>query len=113
MRRDGLGSGFAAYALWGLFPLYFALFARSDALEVVAYRALWSFVFCLLLLAALRRLDGLLRIWRDRRMRLTLPVAGVLIATNWSLYVYGVNTGRTLDAALGYFINPLAVTALG
>lgn len=103
----------AAYLLWGLFPLYFLLFARSGAFEVVAHRALWSLVFCLILLTALRRLGDLRDIWRDRRVAAYLAAAGLLIAVNWTTYVYGVSTGRTLDAALGYFINPLAVALLG
>ncbi len=111
--NTGLISGITAYALWGLFPLYFVLFARSGAIEVVAYRALWSLVFCLLLLAVTRSLGQLRAILRDRRSALVLGVAGLLIAINWTTYVYGVATGRTLDAALGYFINPLAVTLLG
>jgi len=111
--NTGLISGITAYALWGLFPLYFVLFARSGAFEVVAYRALWSLVFCLLLLAVTRSLGQLRAILRDRRSALVLGVAGLLIAINWTTYVYGVATGRTLDAALGYFINPLAVTLLG
>lgn len=113
MRQPGLASGIAAYLLWGLFPLYFLLFVRSGAFEVVAYRALWSLAFCLLLLAALRQFGELRRIWRDRRIALSLGVAGLLIAANWTIYVYGVTNGRTLDAALGYFINPLAVALLG
>lgn len=112
-RYPGLPSGIAAYLLWGLFPLYFVLFARSGALEVVAHRAIWSLVFCLFLLAATRSLGELREILADRRVTVSLAAAGLLIATNWSAYVYGVATGRTLDAALGYFINPLAVTALG
>lgn len=113
MSRPGLVSGIAAYALWGLFPLYFLLFARSGSFEVVAHRALWSLFFCAILLVALRRLGDLREIWRDRRVLGYLAAAGVLIAANWTIYVYGVVTGRTLDAALGYFINPLAIALLG
>lgn len=112
-QRKGLVSGFAAYILWGLFPLYFVLFSRSGALEIVAYRAVWSLGVCLLILAATRNLGQLRDILANRRLAWGLAAAGVLIFTNWSVYVYGVNVGRTLDAALGYFINPLAVTALG
>lgn len=112
-RNPGIASGFTAYLLWGLFPLYFVLFSRSGALEVVAYRAIWSLVFCLVLLTVLGRLGELRAILADRRLTVGLVIAGLLIATNWSVYVFGVSTGRTLDAALGYFINPLAVTVLG
>ena len=111
--RTGLGYGLAAYLLWGLFPLYFTLFARSGAVEVVAHRALWSLVFCALLLTVLRQWGALREALADRRLTLGLAVAGVLIVVNWSTYVLAVLTGHTLETALGYFINPLAVTALG
>ncbi|MFT3889578.1 MAG: EamA family transporter RarD [Arachnia sp.] len=111
--RTGLGYGLAAYLLWGLFPLYFTLFARSGALEVVAHRALWSLMFCVLLLTVLRQWRDLRAALRDRKLALGLAVAGVLIVVNWSTYVFAVLIGHTLETALGYFINPLAVAALG
>ncbi|WP_040284526.1 EamA family transporter RarD [Tessaracoccus massiliensis] len=109
----GLTFGFAAYALWGLFPLYFVLFERSGALEVVAHRALWSLVFCALLLTVLRQWGQVKTVVSHRRTALSLAVAGVLIVVNWSTYVFAVLSGHTLETALGYFINPLAVAALG
>lgn len=109
----GLVHGVAAYGLWGLFPLYFVLFARSGALEVVAHRALWSLVFCALLLTVLRQWGQVKAVLADRRTALSLAVAGVLIVVNWSTYVFAVLAGHTLETALGYFINPLAVAGLG
>ena len=111
--RTGLGYGLAAYGLWGLFPLYFQFFGRSDALEVVAHRALWSLAFCLLLITALRQWGLLRSALADRRAVAGLALAGILIVVNWSTYVFAVMTERTLETALGYFINPLAVAALG
>lgn len=111
--RTGYLHGVAAYALWGLFPLYFALFARSSALEVVSHRIVWSLVLCLLLLVATRRIGELREAFAERRSALVIAAAGLLIGVNWTLYVHGVNTGHTLDAAIGYFINPLVTTALG
>ena len=111
--RAGLGYGLAAYGLWGLFPLYFQFFDRSGALEVVAHRALWSLAFCLLLITALRQWGPLRAALADRRAVAGLALAGVLIVVNWSTYVFAVMTQRTLETALGYFINPLAVAALG
>lgn len=111
--RTGLWHGFIAYVVWGLFPLYFIAFARSGALEVVAHRALWSLVFCLVLLAVTRTFGQVRDVVHDRRLLAGLAVAGFLIAGNWTIYIAGVVSGRTLDAALGYFINPLVVTGLG
>lgn len=112
-KRTGLVQGVAAYLLWGLIPLYFILFARSNSFEIVAHRAFWSLVLCLGLLAATRRLGELRAVLSEPRLLGYLVLAGILVTTNWLIYVFGVMTGRTLDAALGYFINPLMFTALG
>lgn len=111
--NKGVAYGFAAYGLWGLFPLFFALFERSGALEVVAHRALWSLVFCVLLLTVLRQWPSLRAVLADRRTATYLGLAGFLIVVNWGTYVFAVLSGNTLETALGYFINPLAVAALG
>ncbi len=109
----GLVLGFSAYFLWGLFPLYFMLLARSGAFEIVAYRVLCSLVFCLLGIAVTRRWSGLNRVLKSRRAVFSLAAAGLLVSLNWTLYVWGVNNGHAIDASLGYFINPLVSAALG
>lgn len=105
--------GFAAYLLWGAFPLYFRLMERSGPIEVAAHRALWSLVFCVLALTVLRQWDQFSAAVRQSRSVGVLAVGGLMVAMNWTLYVWGVNTGRTLDAALGYYINPLLVALVG
>lgn len=111
--RAGLVYSFAAYFLWALFPLYFKLVARSGPLEIIGYRVVCSLLFCLLLIAVTRQWGQLRELARNRRTLLVLAAAGALVVINWTVYVYGVDTGRTLDAALGYFINPLVAAALG
>ncbi|RKQ36991.1 EamA family transporter RarD [Kocuria tytonis] len=111
--RAGVGYGFGAYAIWGLLPLYFVLLAPAGPYEIVAMRILFSLVFCLLLLAVTRGLRQFLRVFRDGQAVLALSVAGVLIAGNWLLYTVAATTGRTLEASLGYFINPLVAILLG
>jgi chloramphenicol-sensitive protein RarD len=110
--RTGLGAGVGAYLLWGAFPLYFRLLDGAGAVEIVAHRAVWSLVFCLALLAAVGKLRDLVVLLRDRRAVGQLALASAFVAVNWLVYVYGVNTGRTVDAALGYFINPLVTIVL-
>ncbi|GEC98066.1 protein RarD [Kocuria varians] len=111
--RAGVGFGFGAYAIWGLLPLYFVLLAPAGPYEIVALRVLFSLVFCLLILAITRGLRQLLRVFRDGHTLAALSVAGVLIAANWLLYTVATTTGHTLEASLGYFINPLVAILLG
>ena len=111
--RSGIFYGLAAYGLWGLFPLFFELLDPARPLEILAHRIIWSVVVVIGLLAATRRLRTLRGTIGDRRTRLLLALAAVLIATNWGLYIYAVTTDRVLEAALGYFINPLISVAFG
>ena len=112
-RRLGILSGLGSYALWGLFPLYFPLLEPASGLEIVAHRVLWSLLFVGLLLTAVRRWSLVRAAVADRRTLLVLAGAAVLIAGNWLVFVYGVNSGHVVETSLGYFINPLVSVLLG
>ncbi|MCM0639692.1 EamA family transporter RarD [Cellulomonas wangsupingiae] len=110
--RAGLAAGLAAYALWGALPLYFPLLAPSGPVEIIAHRVVWSLLFCLLLLAVTRTWEAFVTILRDHALLARLTLAAVLLAVNWLVFVHGVTTGHVVDAALGYFINPLVTIGL-
>jgi chloramphenicol-sensitive protein RarD len=107
----GLLFGVGAYAMWGTFPAFFPLLKPAGAFEVLAHRIVWSFVLMVVVVAAVRRLGDLRTI--TGRTWLLLTCASALISVNWVIYVYAVNNGHVVDAALGYFINPLVTVALG
>ena len=111
--RAGTLAGVAAYALWGSFPLYFRALEPTGALEVLAHRILWSLVVVGLVLLVRRRHRWLAALRRDRAVLAQLALAAVLIALNWLVYVWAVAADRVVDAALGYFVNPLVTVALG
>jgi chloramphenicol-sensitive protein RarD len=102
-----------AYALWGLFPLYFARVAAVPTLEVVLHRSVWSLVFVFALMAWLRRFAWLAPALREPRLLALFALSAVLLSGNWLLYVWAVTSHRVIDASLGYFINPLVSVMLG
>lgn len=109
----GTALGFAAYGIWGLFPLYFDALKPASAWEILAHRILWTLLFCILLIAVTRDLDWVRPVLRRPRLLAGITVAAVLIAANWVTYVAVVTAGHTSEAALGYFLNPLVTVALG
>ncbi|MEW1706351.1 EamA family transporter RarD [Microbacterium sp. NPDC089190] len=102
-----------AYLLWGVLPIYFLQLKPTGPFEVVAWRILLAFVFCLLLLTVLRAWRPFLAIVRQPRLMLLTAVAGVLIYVNWQTYLFGALTGHVIETSLGYFINPIVTVLLG
>jgi chloramphenicol-sensitive protein RarD len=110
-RRRGELFGIAAYAIWGLFPLYWPLVRPAGAVEILAHRVVWSAGFMVLLMARTRNLDWLRTLSRGRIG--LLVIAAALISVNWVIYIWGVNNGHVVETALGYFMTPLVSVMLG
>jgi chloramphenicol-sensitive protein RarD len=108
------GAVFAAvsYLLWGLLPFYWHLLRAVSPVHILAYRIIFSLVFVACLLFFLNR-----RLWfrhfTDPKKRLRIILGGMLISCNWGLYIWAVNSDHTVEASLGYFINPLLSILLG
>ena len=105
--------GIAAYALWGLFPLYWPLLEPGGAVEILGHRIVWSAVVMLLLVFAVRRGAHLRATLRNRRTATLLVVAAAVITVNWCVYIWGVNNEHVVETSLGYFINPLVTVVMG
>ena len=105
--RLGTLAGVAAYSLWGSFPLVFHQLVDVAPVEVLAHRVAWSFVFVVGLLVWRRDHQWLALLRRPSVDRTRLAAAAVLISINWLLYVWAVSRAQVLEAALGYYINPL------
>ena len=112
-QRDGFLAAAAAYGLWGLLPAYFVALDPSGPVEILALRIVLSLIFCLVILAIMRRLPRTTALLRDRNILKLSALAAVLILINWSVYVYASLNQFIVEAALGYFINPLVTVALG
>lgn len=113
LNRAGLLQGLGAYGLWGILPLYFMTISVASATEIVANRIVFSLVFCVILIGVTRAWGDLRTLSRDRRAMGRLAMAAMLITVNWVTYAYAVLHGHTVEASLGYFINPLVSAALG
>jgi chloramphenicol-sensitive protein RarD len=103
--------GAGAFISWGLFPGFFPLLLPAGSLEVLAHRIVWSAACLFLVLVVARRLGDLRRL--GVRAWFLLLAASALISINWGIYIWAATHGHVVDAALGYFINPLVTVALG
>jgi chloramphenicol-sensitive protein RarD len=109
----GLLFGFTSYVMWGLFPLYWPLLEPSNPLEIVSHRAVWTLVFCLIVLALSKQIHSTLQVMKNPKTVAALLLSTILVSINWITYIWAVNNGHVVEAALGYYINPLIIITFG
>ncbi len=110
---QGLGLAISAYFLWGFLPLYMKAVAHMPAIEVVAHRVIWSVPVAGVILIATGRTRALREAIANPRMLMLAVLTAGLISVNWGIYVWAIAHEQALEAALGYYINPLFSILLG
>jgi chloramphenicol-sensitive protein RarD len=113
VRSLGLLFGVSAYTLWGLFPIYWPLLKPANPLEIVSHRAVWTLVFCFIILALTKTLKSTLSLLKRPKIVAGLFLGSILISINWIIYIYAANNEHVVEASLGYYINPIVVIATG
>ena len=112
-RLVGLAFTTAAFLFWGLYPPYWKLLSTVPEFQVFAHRVIWSCAFTAGIVTVQKRWAEVKTALRSRRTALTLLASGLCVATNWSIYIVGVLSGKLLSVSMGYFINPLVSVLLG
>jgi chloramphenicol-sensitive protein RarD len=96
-----------------MFPLYWPLLEPANPLEIVSHRAVWTLIFCVIVLAITHALKSTLATFRRPKVAIKLFLASVLISINWLIYIWATNNDHVVEASLGYYINPLIIIAFG
>jgi len=102
-----------AFLFWGLYPPYWKLLSGVPPFQVFAHRVVWSCAFTACLITIQGRWAEVRAALGSRKAALTLLASGLCVATNWSIYIFGVLSGRLVAVSMGYFINPLVSVLLG
>jgi chloramphenicol-sensitive protein RarD len=109
----GLWYGIVSYAIWGWVPLYWKLLQGIPALQLICHRIVWSCAVLIVIIAVSHDWDTLWKAARSPRVTGIYTAAAIAVVINWFIYVWAVNAGFIIQAALGYFINPLVSVVLG
>ncbi len=114
-RRSLAGVFYAAgaFLIWGFSPVYWKALLSVPAIEIIAHRTVWAFVFLAVLTIGQKQWSEVLRVLKTPRLMGVLFITAILVCINWLVYVWAVNAGYLLQASLGYFINPLVNVLLG
>ena len=100
-----------SYTFWGFMPLYWHLLNFTSPLRILGCRITFALLFTALALFLRGNRSWLSLLGRKERRPVTV-LCGIIISLNWGLYIWAVNTGHTIDASLGYYINPLVSVLL-
>jgi chloramphenicol-sensitive protein RarD len=109
----GFGFALTAYLMWGFLPIFMKQLAHISPIEVIAHRVIWSVPIALAVLALTGQLSGFAALLRQPRVLAMGAVTAALISVNWGIYIWAIGSGHALQAALGYYINPLFSILLG
>ncbi|MFC1237713.1 EamA family transporter RarD [Vibrio sp. F74] len=111
--KQGVLLAIAAYTMWGIAPIYFKAIIEVAPLEILSHRIIWSFVFLAFLLHLGKRWKIVAKVLTHKKSMLFLTITSLLVATNWLIFIWAVNSEHMIDASLGYYINPLFNVLLG
>jgi chloramphenicol-sensitive protein RarD len=110
-----LGAGLACYLIWGFVPLAFQAIGHLGvgAWEILAHRTIWGAPTALVFVLMARQGRQVMAVFRNPKLLAGLTLSTALIAANWIVFIWAVNSGRVLESSLGYYITPLINMAAG
>ncbi|MHB9476422.1 EamA family transporter RarD [Mesorhizobium sp. W016] len=111
--RSGFLLALGAYLLWGLLPFYMKAVAHLPLIEVIAHRIVWSVPIAAAVLVWAGRTADFKAAIRSPRSIAMAALTATLISVNWAIYVWAISVDRTVETALGYYINPLVSIVVG
>lgn len=111
--RTGIINALAAYTMWGVVPVYLKFLDFMPASEILMHRVIWSLLLLLVCVVALKKWANLVQLLREPAKLKILLLAGLLLGTNWLIFIYAITSEQMLEASLGYFINPLFNVLVG
>ncbi|GED53419.1 MULTISPECIES: EamA family transporter RarD [Brevibacillus] len=111
--KQGVLYAIGAYFMWGMLPLYWKVFEKMGAWEILAHRIIWSAVFVVALLFVTKKLRYLKSSVTEAKTWIALVLSSLIISGNWLIYIWAVNIGHVMETSLGYYINPLLSVLFG
>lgn len=110
--RKGIIFAVSGYLVWGFLPIYWKLLGAINPFHILSFRILFSLMLISCILFIMKNFSWL-KFFSDKRKGFHMTLAGILLCGNWGLFIWAVNNGYTIEAALGYYMNPLISIVMG
>ena len=111
--KKGIIAGLISYFLWGILPVYWKNLSSVESLQIMCNRIVWSFVFALVIMLIGKKYTKVREILKNPRRLGFAGLSGLVVALNWYIYIYAVNSGNLIQASMGYYLNPIISAVLG
>ena len=99
---------------WGIIGvLYFKYVSFVGHIELVIHRTIWTAFILIFTTTYLSKWHIVLSIVKDFKKLSILFLTGIIILTNWGVWIYAVVTNRLIDASFGYYIFPILSVFFG
>jgi len=112
-KRIGVGYALAAYGTWGLLPLFWKTLNEVPAVQILAHRFIWSFVYVCILITISKQQSAVKKVFTAPKTLLLFFISSLLLSANWGIFIWANNNNHMIETSLGYFINPLVSVLLG
>lgn len=110
-RRQGLFYAVVAYVIWATSAIYWKLLSHVPPVEILMHRILWTLAISLITIIVTGDFEDykrrLAEMWREKTPFFLAVGAAICILFNWGIYIWSVTNNRIIDAALGYYMNPI------
>ncbi len=111
--RQGLIYATICYTVWGLFPLYFKALKAIPSSEILLHRMVWSLLFLAIVLTVRKQWTWVKDLKSQPKLLAGFALSALMLSINWLIYIWAINSGKIVDASLGYFITPLVNVSFG
>jgi chloramphenicol-sensitive protein RarD len=111
--QKGVLFGLGAFGAWGITPIFWNLVDDIDSTDMLLHRIVWSLPLLIVVVVSRKRLREFRDAFKSRRTIGLVALAGTLLITNWTVWLWSITNERIIEASLGYFITPLVSVALG
>jgi len=113
VNKKSLAMALLSFVMWGVAPFYWSQLSHISSVLILCFRVVGSFVFTTALLGLTGNIKRFTGIFKNKKTLRALIISGLLITTNWAIYIYAVTNNHTIEASIGYFMDPLFTCAMG